>query len=163
MLRRIQRKSVGPCVPGVLAIAGLLALGGCAPTVDGELAPERPTIVFQNRTDNYVRVYLMRNEVRWPLGRVRPFSTEELQLPSGVTHSTGSFLQLAVIPLGASISPSYGRPDERQMIRSAPELVGNLLTQQWQLSGGQIWGLPDPRPRLRIPVRARATPGVTKT
>lgn len=163
MLRRIPRKSVGPCVPGVLAIAGLLALGGCAPTVNGDLAPERPTIVFQNRTDNYVRVYLMQNEVRWPLGRVRPFSTEELHLPSGLAHSNSSFLQLAVIPLGASISTLYGQPNERHMIRSAPEQVGNLLMQKWQLSGGQIWGLPDPRPRLRIPLRARATPGGTKT
>lgn len=163
MLCRTTGRSAVTHIPGVLAVAGLLAVGGCTPTLDGELAPARPTIVFQNGTDTYVRVYLIQNETRWPLGRVRPFGIEELRLPTSLTHASAGVLQLGVVPLGASGHPLYGPRDEQQMIRSAPELVDRLLTMKWRVSGGHIWGLPDPPAKPRIPVRVRDVPGVAQT
>lgn len=123
------------CIPHTL----LLALLACQPAGSTSTPAPGVPIVFENETGSAVRVYLVVQGDRYPLGLAEPGRATVLRAAPSLS-SPGDRLNLAVLPIAA---PGHGGPraDDAMMLTTDMSLM-ELTAQRWVLQGALLVGIP---------------------
>jgi hypothetical protein len=101
-------------------------------------------IRFDNDAREHVHIYLITEQRQFLLGRVEPGAKAALRIPDASLASSPRFVQLAVIT-GQGVTLNAARDPRAKLTVAQP--VGDILSQQWSFTQGQLTSLGHTGPR----------------
>lgn len=145
----VTHQSSRPVSARVAAVVTMLLLltVGCLTRTGGRstLLDESAYLVFQNDTEDEVRVFVFAGEKRWFVGHVQAFRKARFHVPTDLATNPSQVVAVAAVPVGGR--GLSGEPTSGSMVLSDSELADGITRFDWTLSGHTL----SAAPRLRRP------------
>ena len=127
----------------VAAMVNMLVLTvGCLTRTAGRSTPldDSAYLVFQNDTEDEVRVFVVAGEKRWLVGHVQAFRMARLHVPTDLATNPIQVVAVAAVPVGGR--GLTGEPAPGSMVLSDSELADGITRFDWTLSGHTLSAAP---------------------